>query len=112
MTTRHRLAPALSLPLVTALAFLYPAEPTVPAVPVASSQVTLHQFTSGYLGLDAGTAQRFEAYWLGHGGPKRVNTRKHPLASFDPLVCRYVYGTLCALAVDSLDAAAVADPGR
>jgi len=111
MTTRSLLA-ALSLPLVTALAFLYPAEPTVQAVPVASSQVTLHQFTTGYLGLDGGPAQRFEAYWYAHGGPKRVNTRRHPLATFDPLTCTWVYGTLCALSVDSLDAAAVADPGR
>ena len=103
---------ALALPLVTALAFLYPDAPATQVETVATKQITLDQFAYGYLGLDGSTGQRFEQWWLGHGGPRRVNTRKHPIATFDPLSCRYVYGTLCQLAVDSLDAAAVADPGR
>jgi hypothetical protein len=104
MTVRKLLAAAV----LAALALLGQPAPAGAATPV----VTLHWLTTGYLGLDGGTAQRFEAYWLAHGGPKRVNTRKHPLATFDPLTCTWVYGTLCALAVASLDAAAVADPGR
>lgn len=83
-----------------------------PTLPLRRPVITLDGFTYGVLGLDGGTGGRFEAYWLAHGGPRVINLRRHPLATFTPPGCRYVYGTLCALAVDSLAAAAVADPGR
>jgi len=99
---------AYLLPLFVALSFLYPSGPAE----AATKQITLDQFVYGRLALDSGTGQRFESYWLGHGGPKRINTKKHPIPTFDPLTCTYVAGTLCALAISSLDAATVADPGR
>jgi len=78
----------------------------------ATKRVTLDQLVYGRLGLDGGTGQRFETYWLGHGGPAKWDGRRHPMDSVDPATCTWVYGTLCALATAALDAAAVADPGR
>lgn len=87
-----------------------------PKPSVAIPLQTLDDFVYNKLGLVGTQNGLFKTYWLDNGGPTKWNTFRHPLSTVDPFQCLalhlYVYGSLCYLSVNSMDAAGVSDPWR